>query len=41
MLMPKRVKYRKTHRGRMKGKETRGVTLDFGDYGLQALSPAG
>ena len=39
MLMPKRVKYRKTHRGRMKGKETRGVTLDFGDYGLQALQP--
>ncbi len=37
MLMPKRVKYRKQHRGRMKGKETRGVTLDFGDYGLQAL----
>ncbi len=39
MLMPKRLKYRKTHRGRMKGKETRGVTLDFGDYGLQALQP--
>lgn len=39
MLMPKRVKYRKTHRGRMKGKETRGVALDFGDYGLQALQP--
>ncbi len=39
MLMPKRVKYRKTHRGRMKGKETRGVSLDFGDYGLQALQP--
>jgi len=39
MLMPKRVKYRKTHRGRMKGKESRGVTLDFGDYGLQALQP--
>ena len=39
MLSPKRVKYRKTHRGRMKGKETRGVTLDFGDYGLQALQP--
>jgi large subunit ribosomal protein L16 len=39
MLMPKRVKYRKQHRGRMKGKELRGVTLDFGDYGLQALEP--
>jgi large subunit ribosomal protein L16 len=40
MLMPKRVKYRKSHRGRMKGTETRGVTLDFGDVGLQALEPA-
>src|ERR671932_1972974 len=39
MLMPKRLKYRKQHRGRMKGKETRGVTLEFGDYGLQALEP--
>ena len=39
MLMPKRVKYRKQHRGRMKGTETRGVTLDFGDFGLQALEP--
>ncbi len=40
MLMPKRVKYRKAHRGRMKGTETRGVTLDFGEFGLQALEPA-
>ena len=40
MLMPKRVKYRKSHRGRMKGTETRGVTLDFGDVGLQAHEPA-
>jgi large subunit ribosomal protein L16 len=40
MLMPKRVKYRKSHRGRMKGTETRGVTLDYGDVGLQALEPA-
>ncbi len=40
MLMPKRVKYRKQHRGRMKGKESRGVEVDFGDYGLQALEPA-
>ncbi|MBI3913611.1 MAG: 50S ribosomal protein L16 [Chloroflexi bacterium] len=39
MLMPKRVKYRKTHRGRMKGKESRGVTIDFGEFGLQALQP--
>lgn len=40
MLMPKRVKYRKVQRGRMKGTETRGVTLDFGEFGLQALEPA-
>jgi len=40
MLMPKRVKYRKQHRGRMTGKETRGVDVSFGDYGLQALEPA-
>ncbi|HEY88597.1 MAG TPA: 50S ribosomal protein L16 [Thermoflexia bacterium] len=40
MLMPKRVKYRKQHRGRMKGKASRGVKVDFGDYGLQALEPA-
>ena len=39
MLMPSRVKYRKQHRGRMTGKETRGVTLAFGDYGLQAQEP--
>ncbi|MBC8099898.1 MAG: 50S ribosomal protein L16 [Armatimonadetes bacterium] len=39
MLMPKRVKYRKQMRGRMKGHETRGVTVQFGDYGLQALEP--
>ena len=40
MLMPKRVKYRKQMRGRMKGKATRGVTVEFGEYGLQALEPA-
>jgi len=40
MLMPKRVKYRKQHRGRMTGKESRGVDVNFGDYGLQALEPA-
>jgi len=39
MLMPKRVKFRKVHRGRMKGKEIRGVTVDFGEFGLQALEP--
>lgn len=37
MLMPKRVKFRKVQRGSMKGKATRGESLDFGDYGLQAL----
>ncbi|HML22130.1 MAG TPA: 50S ribosomal protein L16 [Aggregatilinea sp.] len=40
MLMPKRVKYRKTFRGRMRGKATRGNVVQFGDYGLQALEPA-
>ena len=40
MLMPKRVKYRKTHRGRMKGKSKGGTTLAFGQYGLQALEPS-
>ena len=39
MLMPKRVKYRKAQRGRMKGKALRGSTLAFGDYGLKALEP--
>ncbi len=39
MLMPKRVKYRKQHRGRMKGRDSRGVDISFGDYGLQALEP--
>jgi large subunit ribosomal protein L16 len=37
--MPKRVKYRKQMRGRMKGKESRGVEISFGDFGLQALEP--
>ena len=40
MLQPKRAKYRKQFRGRMKGKATRGATVSFGDYGLQALEPA-
>ena len=37
MLMPKKVKHRKQHRGRRQGKASGGVNLDFGDYGLQAL----
>lgn len=40
MLMPKRVKYRKQFRGRMKGKATRGNTVDLGDVGLMAIEPA-
>ena len=39
MLMPKRVKYRRVHRGRMKGKATRGSTLAYGDFGLMAMEP--
>ena len=39
MLMPKRVKYRKVHRGRMKGDAHRGNTITYGEYGLQALEP--
>ncbi|MCS7038160.1 MAG: 50S ribosomal protein L16 [Anaerolineae bacterium] len=39
MLMPKRVKHRKQHRGRMKGRAWRGSTVAFGEYGLQALEP--
>lgn len=39
MLMPKRVKYRKQMRGRMKGYATRGAEVHFGEYGLQALEP--
>jgi len=39
MLMPKRVKYRKQMRGRMKGKAQRGSEMHFGEYGLQALEP--
>ena len=40
MLQPKRVKYRKSHRGRMKGKASAGNKIEFGDFGLQALEPA-
>lgn len=39
MLMPKRVKYRRVHRGRMTGKALRGNTISYGDYALQALEP--
>jgi len=40
MLMPKRTKYRRVQRGRMKGKATRGNTVTYGQYGLQSLEPA-
>ena len=39
MLLPKRVKYRKAQRGRMRGKASRGYTVSFGDFGLKALEP--
>ena len=39
MLMPKRVKFRKAQRGRMRGKATRGASVAFGDFGLKALEP--
>ena len=40
MLLPKRVKYRKVHRGRMKGKATRGNTVTYGEFGLAAAEPS-
>ena len=40
MLLPKRVKYRRVHRGRMTGKALRGNKVSNGEYGLQALQPA-
>ncbi|MGM9641693.1 MAG: 50S ribosomal protein L16, partial [Eubacteriales bacterium] len=40
MLMPKRVKFRRVQRGRLKGKATRGNELAYGSYGLVALEPA-
>ena len=40
MLSPKRTKYRKFHRGRMKGKATKGNEISFGEYGLQSLEPS-
>ncbi len=39
MLQPKRIKYRKQQKGRLRGKATRGNTISFGDYGLQAIEP--
>ena len=39
MLLPKRVKYRRVHRGRMKGAATRGNFISNGEFGLQALEP--
>ena len=39
MLMPKRVKYRRVHRGRMTGKALRGNKVTYGEFGLQALEP--
>lgn len=39
MLMPKRVKRRRVHRGRMKGKATRGNTINYGDFAIQAMEP--
>jgi large subunit ribosomal protein L16 len=39
MLMPKKVKYRRQQKGRMKGLATRGNTVDFGTYGLKAIEP--
>ena len=40
MLLPKRVKYRRVHRGRLEGKAMRGNFVAYGDFGLQALEPA-
>ena len=40
MLIPKRVKYRRVQRGRMKGKASRGNTIAYGQFGLQACEPA-
>ncbi len=40
MLMPKRTKFRRVQRGRMKGKASRGTTLSYGSYGLMATEPA-
>ena len=39
MLQPKKTKYRKAHKGRIRGKSKGGTTLNFGSYGLKALEP--
>lgn len=39
MLSPKKIKFRKQHRGRMRGKSSKGNKISFGDYGLKALEP--
>jgi large subunit ribosomal protein L16 len=39
MLMPKKVKHRKTHRGRTRGQSKGGTSVSFGEYGIQALEP--
>ena len=39
MLMPKKVKFRKMHKGRMNGKAYRGSSISFGEYALKALEP--
>jgi len=39
MLMPERVKYRKMHRGRTKGRAKGGTSVHFGEYGIQAVEP--
>ena len=39
MLMPRKVRHRKTHRGRTKGRAKGGTTMNFGDFGIQALEP--
>ena len=40
MLLPKRVKYRRVHRGRLKGKASRGNFVAYGDFGIAATEPA-
>lgn len=40
MLLPKRVKYRRVQKGRLKGQASRGTTVTYGDFGLQALEPS-
>jgi large subunit ribosomal protein L16 len=40
MLMPKRVKHRRVHRGRMKGRANKGNVITYGEYGLEAMEPA-